>query len=178
MNDSDLPHHDSLRDAADGPTGTPWPGLTGGSSHDSPGGLLPDLPDDLSPGLARDVPVLGAGVPRGLLDGRTFVMVSSTASDVDAGDPTWFEYHEAAGVVWGGYTGGTVIHGRFAGTRKGERVELAYAHALKTGGLAGGRSTSRVQTLPGGRLRLVEEFTFDGDDTPQLSICDEVPRRH
>lgn len=48
-----------------------------------------------------------------LLNGRRFVMISSTASAVDADAPTEFAYEESGGVIWGHYTGDTVIHGRF-----------------------------------------------------------------
>ncbi|MFC5829838.1 hypothetical protein [Nonomuraea insulae] len=108
------------------------------------------------------------------LNGRTFVMVSSTASAVNPGSPTRFEYWEADEVVWGSYTGDTVTHGRFVGTRDGDQVSIAYAHALVAGGKAGGKSTSRIETGQDGLLRLVEEFTFDGDDTPHVSVCAEV----
>ncbi|GII62715.1 hypothetical protein Skr01_28000 [Sphaerisporangium krabiense] len=109
-----------------------------------------------------------------LLNGRRFIMVSSTASEVNAEAPTRFTYEEADGLIWGSYDGDTVIQGRFVGTRDDDRVELSYVHALKAGGRAGGRSSSRIETLPDGRLRLVEEFVFDGDDTPQVSVCEEV----
>ncbi|MGW0809301.1 hypothetical protein [Nonomuraea sp. NPDC002799] len=109
------------------------------------------------------------------LNGREFVMVSSTASAVDPDSPTEFRYWEADGVVWGDYTGDTVIHGRFVGTRDGDQVTISYVHALKAGGTAGGQSRSRVEAAEGGLLRLVEEFSFDGDDTVHVSVCDEVP---
>ncbi|MET8140500.1 hypothetical protein ABZU32_09345 [Sphaerisporangium sp. NPDC005288] len=136
---------------------TPSPGLSG--SPDTSG----------SPGLSGP-----PGASGDLLDGRAFAMVSSTASEVNADEPTRFHYREANGVIWGGYTGDTVIHGRFVGTRDDDRIELTYAHALKAGGRAAGRSTSRIESLPDGRLRLVEEFAFDGDDTPQVSVCEEI----
>ncbi|WP_308250778.1 hypothetical protein [Nonomuraea rhizosphaerae] len=110
-----------------------------------------------------------------LLNGRRFVMVSSTASQVDQERPTSFDYWEADGVVWGSYTGDTVTLGRFVGTRDGDQVSIAYAHALKAGGKAGGRSSSRIETEPDGRLRLVEEFSFEGDETLHVSVCTEVP---
>ncbi|WP_246083467.1 hypothetical protein [Nonomuraea diastatica] len=108
------------------------------------------------------------------LNGRKFVMVSSTASDVDPDSPTEFQYWEADGVVWGHYSGDTVTHGRFVGTRDGDLVSISYAHALKAGGKAGGHSSSRVEAGDDGRLRLVEEFTFEGDDTVHVSVCAEV----
>nr|WP_246496599.1 hypothetical protein [Sphaerisporangium rubeum] len=109
-----------------------------------------------------------------LLDGREFVMVSSTASVVDPSGPTRFVYEEADGVVWGRYDGDTVAHGRFVGTRDGDLVELTYVHVLKSGERTGGRSSSRVESLGDGRLRLVEEFLFEGDDDPQVSVCEEI----
>ncbi|MEV7966248.1 hypothetical protein AB0O34_09720 [Sphaerisporangium sp. NPDC088356] len=111
---------------------------------------------------------------RNLLNGRTFIMISSTASEVNAVDPTRFAYEEADGLIWGSYTGDTVTHGRFVGTRDDDRIEIMYVHGLKAGGRPSGRSTSRIESLPDGRLRLVEEFTFDGDDTPQTSVCEEA----
>ncbi len=109
-----------------------------------------------------------------LLNGRKFVMVSSTASKVDPDSPTEFEYWEEDGLVWGSYTGDTVTLGRFVGTREGERVSISYVHALVAGGTAAGRSDSRVENESDGRLRLVEEFMFAGDDTPHVSVCTEV----
>ncbi|WP_308249873.1 hypothetical protein [Sphaerisporangium fuscum] len=108
------------------------------------------------------------------LNGRTFVMVSSTASEVNHEAPTRFVYEEADGLVWGGYTGDTVTQGRFVGTRDGDVIDITYVHALKAGTRAGGRSSSRIEPLPDGRLRLVEEFRFDGDDTLHVSVCEEV----
>jgi hypothetical protein len=111
-----------------------------------------------------------------LLNGRRFVMVSSTASEVDPQGPTEFAYAESGGVIWGDYTGDTVVHGRFVGVRDGDRIELDYVHQLKVGGTAGGHSSSRVESLPDGRLRLVEEFQFAGDDAWHVSVCEEVPQ--
>ncbi len=108
------------------------------------------------------------------LNGRKFVMVSSTASAVDPDSPTEFLYQEADGVVWGSYSGDTVTHGRFVGMRDGAQVAISYAHALKAGGKAGGQSSSRIEKGDDGLLRLVEEFSFDGDDTVHVSVCREV----
>ncbi|GAA3100431.1 hypothetical protein [Streptosporangium carneum] len=109
-----------------------------------------------------------------LLNDRRFVMVSSTASAVDPDGPTEFAYRESGGIIWGDYTGDTVVHGRFLGTRDADRIELTYVHLLKNGDRAGGQSTSRIETLPDGRLRLVEEFQFAGDDRVHVSVCSEV----
>ncbi|WP_371785701.1 hypothetical protein [Streptosporangium subroseum] len=109
-----------------------------------------------------------------LLNDRRFVMVSSTASAVDPDGPTEFAYRESGGIIWGDYTGDTVVHGRFVGTRDSDRIELTYVHLTKNGGRAGGQSSSRIETLPDGRLNLVEEFQFAGDDTAHVSVCTEI----
>jgi hypothetical protein len=111
-----------------------------------------------------------------LLNGREFAMISSTASAVDPDSPTEFRYQEDGGIIWGDYSGDTVIHGRFVGTRDGDTIDITYIHLLKTGDRAGGRSGSRIESLPDGRLRLVEEFQFDGDPTRHVSVCEELPR--
>ncbi|MER5325873.1 hypothetical protein [Streptosporangium roseum] len=108
------------------------------------------------------------------LNDRRFVMVSSTASAVDPDGPTEFTYRESDGIIWGDYTGDTVVHGRFVGTRDGDRLEITYVHLLKNGERASGQGGSRIETLPDGRLNLVEEFQFAGDDTPHVSVCAEV----
>ena len=107
------------------------------------------------------------------LDGREFVMQSSTASRVDPEAPTRFRYHEASGVIWGDYSGDTVTEGRFVGTRVGTRLEVAFAHAVVTGGaVVRGEAVSRIETDATG-VRLVEDFELDG--RPQVSVCVEVP---
>ncbi|WP_169808675.1 hypothetical protein [Microtetraspora niveoalba] len=108
------------------------------------------------------------------LNNRRFVMVSSTASEVDPDGPTEFVYQEEDGIVWGSYVGDTVTHGHFVGSREDDRLEITYIHQLKKGGHASGRSTSRIETRPDGRLHLVEEFQFEGDDTMHVSVCAEV----
>lgn len=109
------------------------------------------------------------------LQGRRFAMVSSTASRVDPDGPTQFAYEEDDGLIWGSYQGDTVVRGRFVGTRDHDRIELSYVHVVKAGPEpVTGRSASRIEPLPDGRLRLVETFQFDGDETQQVSICEEL----
>lgn len=107
------------------------------------------------------------------LDGRVFDMVSSTAGRVDPDAPTRFVYHEADGVVWGEYSGDTVTTGRFVGTRSGNRIDVAFVHALVAGGEAvRGSASSRIEQDAEDGLRLVEDFEVDG--TPHVSVCAEV----
>ncbi|MDQ1530867.1 MAG: hypothetical protein QOE37_972 [Microbacteriaceae bacterium] len=108
------------------------------------------------------------------LDGRTFLMASSTASRVDPDAPTRFRYHEAAGVLWGEYTGDTVAEGRFVGVRTGDSIRVSFVHSLAEGGAPViGAAVSRIERTADGLLRLVEDFEVAGE--PQVSVCVEVP---
>lgn len=107
------------------------------------------------------------------LDGREFVMESSTASRVDPDAPSRFFYSEHEGVVWGSYTGDTVTEGRFVGRRDGQRLDISFVHALVAGGdPVSGTSVSRIDDTGTTGLRLVEDFEVAG--VSHVSICTEV----
>lgn len=109
--------------------------------------------------------------PSTSLDGRRFVMESSTNSTVDPEAPSRFRYFERDGVVWGDYDGGTVTFGRFVGTRAGADVAVYFAHVLIEGErVVAGTSASLVEQGESG-LRLVERFTVDGVE--HVSVCVE-----
>lgn len=107
------------------------------------------------------------------LDGVCFEMLSSTTSSVDAVSPTRFNYHEADGVLWGEYTGDTVVEGRFAGVREGDTVRLSYNHRSVNGNLVHGNAVTIISRVPGEGLRLTE-FYASSDGSPALSFCREV----
>jgi hypothetical protein len=106
------------------------------------------------------------------LDGRRFVMESSTNSAVDPDSPSTFRYHERDGVIWGDYEGDTVTFGQFVGTRIGDRLSVSFAHVMASDGeVVTGTSGSTVE-LDGGRVRLVEAFRIG--DVDHVSICIEA----
>lgn len=107
------------------------------------------------------------------LDGREFVMESSTNSAVDPASPSRFHYFERDGVIWGDYDGDTVTFGRFVGTRTGDALQVSFAHQMLDGvTVVSGTGGSRVELDAEGRVRLVEDFEIDGVD--HVSICVEV----
>jgi len=106
------------------------------------------------------------------LDGRRFVMESSTASAVDADSPSRFRYSEQDGVVWGDYDGDTVTFGRFVGTRVGDVLNVSFAHVMvNNGAVVTGTSASLVEGSAGDGVRLVENFRIG--DVEHVSICVE-----
>jgi hypothetical protein len=107
------------------------------------------------------------------LDGRRFVMESSSNSAVDPNSPSSFQYFERDGVIWGDYDGDTVTFGRFVGTRVGNQLSVSFAHVMAADGrVITGASGSVVEATTEG-IRLVENFTID--DVDHVSICVEVP---
>jgi hypothetical protein len=106
------------------------------------------------------------------LDGREFVMESSTASAVDPESPSHFQYFERDGVIWGDYDGDTVTFGRFVGTRTGDELNVSFAHVMVAdGSVVTGTSASTVESS-GTSIRLIENFRIG--DTDHVSICTEV----
>ncbi|MCU1422528.1 MAG: hypothetical protein JWN36_2179 [Microbacteriaceae bacterium] len=106
------------------------------------------------------------------LDGRRFVMESSTNSPVDPDSPSTFDYFERDGVIWGDYDGDTVTFGRFVGTRVGNELSVSFAHVLIDGGVVvSGTSGSVVESTDDG-VRLVERFRID--DVEHVSVCVEL----
>jgi hypothetical protein len=111
--------------------------------------------------------VVSAPLPS--LDGRSFAMISSTASIVDADDPTVFRYHEQGGLIWGEYDGDTVLIGRFVGSRVADRVDIAFGHIVAaTGQTVRGEAHSVLHRAADGTLELVETF---GDAGEHVSVC-------
>lgn len=107
------------------------------------------------------------------LDGREFVLESSTASEVDPNSPSRFRYSERDGVVWGDYDGDTVTFGRFLGTRSGDVLTVSFAHVMVSDGtVVTGSSQSRIETDALAGLRLVEDFRVG--DVDHVSVCVEV----
>jgi hypothetical protein len=106
------------------------------------------------------------------LDGRRFVMTSSTNSEVDPESPSTFSYFERDGVIWGDYEGDTVTFGRFVGTRVGDDLTVSFAHVMVSdASVVTGSSGSVVEDSESG-LRLIENFRIG--DTDHVSICVEL----
>lgn len=108
------------------------------------------------------------------LDGRIFDMVSSTASAVDAEQPTRFQYREDNGVVWGEYVGDTVSVGRFCGSRERSDLLINFVHSGHgTAAPTVGTARSIISVAPDGALLLTEDFVGpDGAD--HVSVCREI----
>lgn len=116
---------------------------------------------------------VSSSAPIPSLDGRRFLMVSSTTSAVDPAAPSEFVYREKDGAIWGDYSGDTVTFGRFVGTRTGDTIWVSFVHVLVADGtVVTGSGESELELTDDGRIRLVEHYEMHG--LPQLSVCEEV----
>jgi hypothetical protein len=107
------------------------------------------------------------------LDGRQFAMVSSTASAVSADSPSVFRYHQSGAMIWGDYSGDTVLVGRFAGRRDGDSITIGFAHSPIDGSAPVlGTATSTIELDNDGRMLLIEDFDKAG--VAHRSVCREV----
>ncbi len=105
------------------------------------------------------------------LDGRRFVMESSTNSEVNPEAPSRFRYSERDGVIWGDYDGDTVAFGRFVGTRVHNSLTVSFVHVMAAdGAVVSGTGGSTIEAS-GDRVRLVEHFRVGGVD--HMSVCVE-----
>jgi hypothetical protein len=105
------------------------------------------------------------------LDGRRFVMESSTHSTVNPDAPSRFRYSERDGVIWGEYDGDTVTFGRFVGTRVHNSLTVSFVHVMAADGTVVAGTGGSVIEASGGGVRLVEHFRVDGVD--HVSVCVE-----
>ncbi|MGO3885694.1 MAG: hypothetical protein ACTJHU_05295, partial [Mycetocola sp.] len=109
------------------------------------------VPDDAGTGAAQDD-------AQPSLDGRRFVLRSSTASVVNTSKPSTFDYHEHGGLIWGEYWGDTVTFGRFIGTRSGATISVVFAHELVADSRVVSGSSDSTIRVENGELTLVEDF--------------------
>jgi hypothetical protein len=105
------------------------------------------------------------------LDGRRFVMESSTHSAVNPDAPSRFRYSERDGVIWGEYDGDTVTFGRFVGTRVHNSLTVSFVHVMVADGTVVSGTGGSVIDVSGGGVRLVEHFRVHGVD--HVSVCVE-----
>jgi hypothetical protein len=107
------------------------------------------------------------------LDGRTF-RVAEMSDSGEAGTGTIFEYHERDGVVWARYHGGAVRLGFLVGTRADDRLEFRYSQLNENGQTSSGRCSTKISTLPDGRLRLDETWAWESKAGAGTSAVEET----
>jgi heme-degrading monooxygenase HmoA len=108
-----------------------------------------------------------------LYDGRVFA-TRSNSENGESGAGTLFHYRQLGSHVWATYDGGGVRLGRLAARcDPAGTLTMRYQHLSPSGEFRSGRCRSVPERLPDGRLRLCEEWQWDGGDAGR-SVLEEV----
>lgn len=116
------------------------------------------------------------GTPARSLDGLVFTPVADPRGG-EVGRSTRFVYHERAGRIWAEYSGGAIERGHLLGTRDGDRLDFRYVQLRRDGGTSSGHCVSTVVTLPDGRIRLEERWSWESQEGSGTSAVEEIPER-
>lgn len=107
------------------------------------------------------------------LDGRIFPGAGEKAEAGEASTATVFEYHEDDGVIWARYEGGVVRLGFLVGMRHGDRLEFRYSQLNVKGETSNGRCATTISSLPDGRIRLDEDWSWESKPGSGISAVEE-----
>ncbi|AGK54465.1 hypothetical protein [Bacillus sp. 1NLA3E] len=108
-------------------------------------------------------------------NGRNFVSVENTENG-EVSSQTFFEYKQNGHIISGTYSGGEIVQGILIGIVKDDGVlEFRYNHVNNKNEIRGGHCISTPKILPGGRIRLYENWKWlDAEETEGSSIIEEV----
>jgi hypothetical protein len=106
------------------------------------------------------------------LEGRTFRTVGTDAEG-EATAETVFEYHEEGGVVWARYSGGSVRLGYLVGLRTADEMDFRYSQLSATGETANGHCHTTISQLPDGRIRFMEDWTWESKPGSGINVTEE-----
>lgn len=100
--------------------------------------------------------------------------VSSTADNGVVSASTRLHFMQKGHRVLGRYHGGAVARGCLVGRLAGSELVFRYAQRRQRAQCHGGRSVCEVVRLAGGRVRIVEHFTWSTRAGSGINVFDEV----
>lgn len=107
------------------------------------------------------------------LDGLT-MCVSSTADIGVVGAGTLLHFTQKGHRVLARYGGGSIKRGYLVGEMADGSLSFRYTQIEASGEIHGGSSTCDVLTLPDGRTRIVEHFTWRTREGSGDNVFDQV----
>ena len=105
-----------------------------------------------------------------------FFRAAANSEGGEVSADTLFQYRQKGNILYGEYSGGTVVQGFLVGTvdTKG-RLDFRYQHVNTSGEIQTGTCVSEPEILPGGRLRLHESWQWtSGNCEKGSSILEET----
>ena len=109
------------------------------------------------------------------LDGLT-MQVSSTAANGVVGSGTLLHFTQKGSRVLARYSGGSIKRGCLVGEVSGSELTYRYTQIEGSGEIHGGSAICDLLTLPDGRTRIVEHFTWRTRVGSGDNVFDEVAR--
>jgi hypothetical protein len=108
------------------------------------------------------------------LDGVT-MFVSSTAEGGVVDAMTRIVFRQRGARVVARYHGGRIRRGLLVGAVSGAVLTFRYLQVEVSGAIHGGRSTCDIALTSGGRIRIVERFTWTTRNGHGTNVFDEFP---
>jgi hypothetical protein len=108
-------------------------------------------------------------------NGRKFVSVENTANG-EVSSKTIFEYKQEGNIISATYSGGQIVKGALVGiVKENDCLEFRYNHVNRNNEIRGGKCVSTPETLPDGRIRLLEKWQWlDAERTEGSSVIEEI----
>ena len=106
---------------------------------------------------------------------KTFRSVSNTANG-EVSNETVFHYKQEGNIVTATYSGGAVAQGHLiALVNERGSLDMRYHHVNTSGTIMTGICRSTPEVLPGGKIRLHEEWQWtSGDGSNGKSVVEEL----
>lgn len=110
------------------------------------------------------------------LDGLT-LYVSTTADIGVVGADTLLRFTQKGDRVLARYSGGSIKRGYLVGEMSDRTLSFRYTQLEGSGEIHGGSSICDLVTLPDGRMRIVEHFTWRTREGSGDNVFDQVKGR-
>jgi hypothetical protein len=108
------------------------------------------------------------------LDRKTFRIVANDGSGAEANEETVFHFRQDGNVAHADYFGGGVQVGKLLGIISGGTLIRRYVQVNWQGEFQSGRSTVAIEQTPGGKLRLIDTWTWEDGRGSGRCIFEEM----
>ena len=95
------------------------------------------------------------------LDRKTFRIVANDGPGAEVNEETVFHFRQDGEVAHADYFGGGVRVGKLLGIVSGTTMVHRYVQINRRGEFQSGRSTVAIEQTPGGKLRLIDTWTWE-----------------
>lgn len=95
------------------------------------------------------------------LDRKTFRIISNDGPGTEVNEETIFHFRQKGDIAHADYAGGGVRFGKLLGIVSGAAMAHRYIQINQRGEFQSGRSTVAIEQTTGGKLRLIDSWTWE-----------------